>query len=198
MSHQTSGDRDRGEDLLSAPISTSRLDLPLMPPALLVALVRGDCEGAGRMADFELTEELFSADPDLISILQMRLDQLRREPAWAPWSLRAIVLRSAGVAVGYANFHGPPGINDTSTPGAAEMGYEVWAGYRNRGFATEVARAMMEWAHRTRGVTQFISGVSPDNLPSLRVNQKLGFRATGQVVDGELIFELTYPGPQLR
>ena len=46
-----------------------------MPPALLVALVRGDCEGAGRMADFELTEELFSADPDLISILQMRLDQ---------------------------------------------------------------------------------------------------------------------------
>jgi RimJ/RimL family protein N-acetyltransferase len=42
-------------------------------------------------------------------------------------------------------------------------------------------------------VHHFISGVAPDNGPSLRVNEKLGFVDTGQVVDGERIFELRWP-----
>jgi RimJ/RimL family protein N-acetyltransferase len=49
---------------------------------------------------------------------------------------------------------------------------------------------MLEWAKREQGVTHFVSGVAPDNAPSLRVNQKLGFLPTGKIVDGELIFEL--------
>ena len=52
---------------------------------------------------------------------------------------------------------------------------------------------MMEWAHAEHGVTRFISGVRPDNAASLRVNDKLGFTRTGDVVDGELIFELRLP-----
>lgn len=95
--------------------------------------------------------------------------------------------------VGYANFHGPPGVNDLSRPGAAETGYTVFAAYRGRGFATETAQAMMDWAAREHGVREFISGVTPDNGPSLRVNDKLGFARTGDVVDGEIIFELHRP-----
>ena len=49
---------------------------------------------------------------------------------------------------------------------------------------------MMDWAHTEHGVDHFISGVAPDNAPSLRVNDKLGFVRTGDVVEGELIFEL--------
>ncbi len=196
VTHQASGDSGHEQDLPLAAIATPRIDLVVMPPPLLAALLSGDREEAGWVAGFALAEELFSTDPAWVSFLEMRLDQVRRDPAWAPWSLRAIVLRSSGLAAGYANFHGPPGVNDTSKAGAAEIGYEVWARYRNQGFATEVARAMMEWASRVWGVTRFISGVAPDNLPSLRVNRKLGFRATGQVVDGELIFELIYAGSQ--
>jgi len=40
------------------------------------------------------------------------------------------------------------------------------------------------------GVRRFISSTTPDNAPSLRVHEKLGFRRTGQVVDGEIIFEI--------
>jgi RimJ/RimL family protein N-acetyltransferase len=91
---------------------------------------------------------------------------------------------------GFANFHGPPGVNTLMTPGAAEMGYTVFAAHRGNGYATEVAQAMMDWAASEHGVTHFTSGVAPDNAPSLRVNDKLGFVRTGDVVDGEVIFEL--------
>jgi RimJ/RimL family protein N-acetyltransferase len=86
--------------------------------------------------------------------------------------------------------HGPPGVNDTATPGAAEIGYTIFAPHRGAGYATEVARAMIDWAAREHAVRHFISGVAPDNGPSLRVNAKLGFVDTGKVVDGERIFEL--------
>lgn len=92
--------------------------------------------------------------------------------------------------VGYTNFHGPPGVNDLGRPGAAEVGYTVFAPYRGRGIATEVARGLLDWAAREHGVHEFISGVAPDNGPSLRVNEKLGFVPTGDIVDGERIFEL--------
>jgi RimJ/RimL family protein N-acetyltransferase len=35
-----------------------------------------------------------------------------------------------------------------------------------------------------------VSSTTPNNAPSLRVHDKLGFARTGQVVDGEIIFEL--------
>jgi RimJ/RimL family protein N-acetyltransferase len=35
--------------------------------------------------------------------------------------------------------------------------------------------------------------VTADNAPSLRVNEKLGFVRTGDIVDGEIIFELHRP-----
>lgn len=95
--------------------------------------------------------------------------------------------------VGFANFHGPPGVNDLGMPGAAETGYTVFSAYRGRGLATEVAQAMMDWAAREHGIRHFVSGVTPDNAPSLRVNEKLGFVRTGDFLDGEIIFELKRP-----
>jgi RimJ/RimL family protein N-acetyltransferase len=91
--------------------------------------------------------------------------------------------------VGYINFHGPPGVNDIEAPGAAELGWSVFAAERRRGYATEAALRLMDWARAEHGVRRFISSTTPENAPSLRVHEKLGFRRTGQVVDGEIIFE---------
>jgi RimJ/RimL family protein N-acetyltransferase len=155
---------------------------------LLDAFIAGDPGAARRLADFSIPDEF---PGDAIGLLRLRREQIEQRPDWLPWSLRAIVLRAPERAmVGYANFHGPPGVNDLGTPGAAETGYTIFAPYRGRGFATEVAQAMMDWAVREHGVRHFISGVTPDNGPSLRVNDKLGFVRTGDVVDGEIIFEL--------
>ena len=138
--------------------------------------------------DFDIPAEF---PGEYVWIVRLRRDQLRRRPEWLPWSLRAVVLREPErVMVGYANFHGPPGVNDLGVADAAEAGYTIFAAHRGQGFATELAQAMMDWAAREHGVRHFISGVTPDNAPSLRVNDKLGFVRTGDVVDGEIIFEL--------
>ncbi len=62
--------------------------------------------------------------------------------------------------------------------------------HRKKGYATETARALMDWAATEHGIRRFVSSTTPNNAPSLRVHDKLGFARTGQVVDGEIIFEL--------
>ena len=159
------------------------------------AIVAGDRRGAQALAGFALADELFSGDPEDAAYFSMRRDQVLRDATWAPWSQRALVLREENVMIGTATFHGPPGVNDTSTPGAAEVGYEVYPAYRGRGFAREAGQALIDWACREHGVSHFISGVAPENLPSLRVDEKLGFAPTGELVDGELIFALHLAPP---
>ena len=62
--------------------------------------------------------------------------------------------------------------------------------HRRRGYATETARALMDWATAVHGIRCFVSSTTPDNVASLRVHEKLGFARTGQIVDGEIIFDL--------
>ncbi len=172
-------------------VKTPRLDLPLLSQELLDALARGNAESAERLASFELPASFDAEERELFAL---RHEQAK-EPAWRPWSLRAIVLREHGRMVGYANFHGPPGVNDTGTPDALEIGYSIFPEFRRQGFATEAAQALLDFGRYGFGVTHFIAGILPTNAPSIRVVEKLGFVRTPVVVEDELIFELRFsPG----
>jgi hypothetical protein len=70
-----------------------------------------------------------------------------------------------------------------------------WAPWSQRAIDSREDNAMIGWAHREHGVDLFVSGVAPENLPSLQVNEKLGFVPSGRIVDGELIFELRVTCP---
>lgn len=129
-------------------------------------------------------------DDDQRAFLRFRRGQLAADPARLPWSVRAIVLRDGRRMVGYVNFHGAPGVNDTNTAAALELGWTVFLRDRRKGYATETAIALMEWATQEYGIRHFISATQPDNAASLRVHEKLGFTRTGEVIEGELIFEL--------
>lgn len=168
-----------------------------MPAILLDALIAGDRDAAARLAPYAIPDDFPVPPPervngmgDLLRFLRFRRDQLERDPGRYPWSLRAIVLRAERRMVGFVNFHGAPGVNDTATPDALELGWSVFPADRRRGYATETARALMDWAASLHGIRHFISATTPDNAASLRVHEKLGFARTGQMVDGEIIFEL--------
>jgi [ribosomal protein S5]-alanine N-acetyltransferase len=127
--------------------------------------------------------------------LRIRADQMRREPSSQEWLVRAVVLRSEARMIGHAGFHGPPGLNGPRKPRALELGYTVFPDFRGHGYATEAARALMDWAAETHGVRHFVASVAPGNEPSLAVVRKLGFVETGEQWDDEdgleLVFELS-------
>jgi RimJ/RimL family protein N-acetyltransferase len=167
-----------------------------MPLVLLDALVDGDREAIARIAPYAVPSdfpasptELIDGKGELMGFLRFRRDQLKRDPERYPWSLRAIVRRRDRRMIGFVNFHGPPGSNDLGAEDAVELGWSVFAPERRKGYATETAIALMDWATRVHGITRFISATTPDNAASLRVHEKLGFAKTGEIVDGELIFE---------
>jgi len=158
-----------------------------MPLPLLDAFVDGNAMRVRELIDYSVPADFPGSAAE---VLEIRRIQLAADPAWAPWSVRAIVRRDGRVMVGFVNFHGPPGTNDIEAAGAAELGWTVFPEHRRRGYATETARRLMDWAREEHGVRRFISSTTPNNAPSLRVHEKLGFRRTGRVVDGEIIFEL--------
>jgi ribosomal-protein-alanine N-acetyltransferase len=159
-----------------------------MPLPVLNAFVDGDAHKARELVDYDVPGDF--PDAAAAEVLEIRRLQLAADPARAPWSVRAMVRRDDRVMVGFVNFHGPPGVNDIEAPDAAELGWTVFAEHRGQGYATETGRRLMDWARAEHGVRRFISSTTPGNAPSLRVHEKLGFHPTGQVVDGEIIFEL--------
>lgn len=168
-------------------VRSERLDLILIDAALLDALIARDRAAIARLASYDVPTDF--PNDDQREFLRFRCGQLAADPDRYPWSVRAIVLRDERRMVGFVNFHGAPGVNDTGTPDAVELGWTVFPAYRRRGYATETAIRLMDWA-RARGVRHFISSTTPENAASLRVHEKLGFGRTGEVVDGEVIFEL--------
>ena len=163
------------------PIRSPRLDLVSLSPAVLEALL----DGRRRDAEAELPFQLPSGFPDeeLMSFLRLRLGQMQRDPGSQKWLVRALVSRSDGRMVGHAGFHGPPGTTGLA-PGKVELGYTIFPSFRGRGYATEAAIALMDWAE-TEGIAQFVASVGPSNEPSLAIVRKLGFVRTGEHWDEE-------------
>lgn len=170
-------------------IEARRLDLVVLSGELLDACLADDMPRARQLAAFAFPNDLARR----CEWMSIRRNEVLADPAWEPWSLRAMVLRDEQRMVGFTSFHGPPGINDTGTAGAAEVGYTVFPEFRCQGYATETCRAMLGWARREHGVRHFISGIEPSNGPSIRVIEKLGFTPMGLMIEGEAIFELRVP-----
>ena len=131
--------------------------------------------------------------PDRLDhFLQFRIADMEVDPTAQSWLGRAIVLTERDGTrqiIGSAGFHSPP-----DADGRVEIGYRVEPAYRRQGVASEVVRALFDWAAREHGVTRFRASVAPDNIPSLAIVRGLGFRQTGVQIDDidgeELVFEL--------
>src|SRR2546430_10399342 len=113
----------RNVDIL---VGSERLELPLIPARLLDALVADDRGAVERLAAY-VVPGVFP-DEEQRDFLRFRRDQLRDDPARYPWSVRAIVLRAERRMVGFVNFHGGPGGDDTGPPPAGEPGWAVVPG----------------------------------------------------------------------
>jgi ribosomal-protein-alanine N-acetyltransferase len=65
-----------------------------------------------------------------------------------------------------------------------EVGYMLDKACWGRGLAPEAARAAMEFAFESLGLTRVISLIRPENSPSIRVAEKNGLRPEREIVWG--------------
>ncbi len=67
----------------------------------------------------------------------------------------------------------------------AELAWIIGVAHQRQGYATEAARAMLEWLGR-HGVAVVVAHVHPSHAASTEVARRLGLTPTGAVVDGEV------------
>lgn len=159
---------------------------------ILRASLAGDIAAASRLLGANLPANW----PDCPSLLELRMQQMEVEPAYEPWSLRAVVLRSERAMVGHIGFHTAPGAEYLAPycPGGVEFGFTVFEPYRRRGYAREASLALIEWAASVHNQQTFVVSIRPDNAASLSLAAQLGFVKIGHHIDEvdgwEDIFEL--------
>lgn len=163
-------------------IQTHRL--MLMP--MSADFLRASAEGASvdllsRLLGVSVASD-WCAEGDLAAL---RLADLMADPDYAPWSVRALVLRDSGDMVGHAGFHTRPA-PDYLAPYArdgVEIGYAVYPPFRRQGYAREALQAMLRWAHVEHGVPRFIASVKPDNVASCALLAATGFFRIASFID---------------
>jgi RimJ/RimL family protein N-acetyltransferase len=164
-------------------IHSPRLDLIALSPDFLRASIRDDLETAAQLINLVIPSEWLEAK----WLMEMRLAKMRENPALEPWLLRAVGLREMQKMIGFIGFHTLPGAEylKSYAPGSVEFGYTIFPDYRGKGYASEAAQALMDWATRAHNVKRFVVSISPINEPSLRIAQKFGFRKVGSFTDPE-------------
>lgn len=73
--------------------------------------------------------------------------------------------------------------------GEAEIGYGIEPAYQRKGYMTEAARLLVEWAFQSGRCEAVTAETRPDNIPSQRVLQKVGMRHYG-VLDEMLLWRI--------
>ena len=171
-------------------IHAARLDLVSLDRWSIEAILDGRITDAEDLLGLSLPADIGMAS----GLLRLRLADLRSVPTVQAWLLRIVTVREpTRRMVGLAGFHGPP-----NGHGEVEFGCEILAGDRRRGYASETAGALLEWAAREHGVRRFVASVGPQNAPSLGLVAKLGFRQERSPWDltggPELPFRMELPG----
>ena len=91
----------------------------------------------------------------------------------------SVVQNENGAVVGTGGFKGPP------AEGVVEIAYGVAPEHQNKGYATEVAAALVGYAFAFGEVNVVRAHTLPDAVASKRVLAKCGFDHVGDVVDPE-------------
>jgi RimJ/RimL family protein N-acetyltransferase len=137
-----------------------------------------------------LTLLLKTTDEALASIEAMSpSDRAQVSPAWLerlkaaaptdPWMTGfSMVLRESGAVIGNCGYKGPPGAE-----GVVEIAYGVAPEHQGKGYATEAARALSEFAYSSGAVRLVIAHTLPMASASTSVLTKCGFTRVGDVID---------------
>jgi len=150
-------------------LQTARLELRALPAAAAGALP-GDRDAAARLVGAALAPDWPQAD--LLDVLPALA---AAPPGGEPFGAWVIVERESATVVGDIGCLGPPAVNRT-----VEIGYSVIPDRRGRGYATEATRALVARLLAEPGVDAVVARCEPENLPSVRLLERVGFARTDE------------------
>lgn len=108
------------------------------------------------------------------------LDKIALDEEIIGWASYFPVLKAENKLIGSCGYKGKP-----DDQGVVEIGYEIAPEYRNKGFATELSKALISNAFADHSVRMIIAHTLPFTNASTRVLGKLGFTKTSEINDPE-------------
>src|SRR5205085_7912940 len=92
----------------------------------------------------------------------------------------AVIHKGDNALIGMAGFPAPP-----NSEGVAEIAYGIAPAYQGKGYATEVAQALVEFASRDARVRKICAHTLAETNASTSVLAKCGFEKVGETIDPE-------------
>ena len=116
----------------------------------------------------------------------------RNREKWG-FGTHAVVVRDSGAVIGWAGLIHSDNAQDT----AAEIIYALAPSCWGQGYATELARGIIDWAWQHSALQRIVATIMPDNAGSIAMMSKLGFISQGVVVedDGTRVAHFHCPRP---
>jgi RimJ/RimL family protein N-acetyltransferase len=117
----------------------------------------------------------------LADALPVFLEWIEAAPDQVGWYVWYGVIESPAtepdILAASAGFKGPP------QDGTVEIGYSVLPRFQGHGYATEMGRALIDWAFAQPGAARIVAETTEDNIPSVRLLSRLGFVRTEPAVE---------------
>jgi len=158
-------------------IQTKNLILATHLPRHLHALLRGTQEFesiAGLQVVEGIRDQLLSASSDFIKSAENAGEA-------DPWRFGfGVIHKIDNFLIGMGGFPGPP-----NSDGVAEIAYGIAPVYQGKGYATEVANALIDFASRDPRVKTIRAHTLAGINASTRVLEKCGFKKVGETIDPE-------------
>jgi ribosomal-protein-alanine N-acetyltransferase len=125
-------------------------------------------------------EELLTEDMDVGDHIHYYLHEIEMNPSLIGWGVWLVFRQEDEQFIGDIGFKGKP------QDGVVEIGYGILKEAQNNGYATEAVEALINWAFSTRMVEKILAECLRDNIPSIRVLEKLSMMKTEE--DEQMIY----------
>lgn len=114
----------------------------------------------------------------VVRVVGGSLSDVGSQPPELHWGGYLAVDENTQEVVGSCGFKGPPTADAT-----VEIAYFTYPGFEGRGYATAMARQLVELASRAPEVRRVVAHTLPETNASTRILERLGMAFAGEVVD---------------
>ena len=142
-------------------IQTKRLEIELMT-----------AEDVKKLLDETTEKELIKAYSEMLA---GAVNDAANAVWYLPWAMN---LAADKTYIGNIGFHGP------AVKKTVEIGYGIEPEFEGRGYTTEAAEAMVNWAFEQESIEFVEAEAEESNAASLRIIEKLGFQRCGMGEEG--------------